>query len=220
MVPLLARRAKAAATPVSRVAVTACHSYGAGLVPALDGLFDRLDIGRLVNGKTVAIKINMTGSPNARVGYVPLEDTVYSHPRVIGAVAATLLPEAGSRILEVGCGGGNVLPTLAAVQPDEILRPLMIPSAGSRRSRGMNTANARIHQRLDRRVGMRGAARIVRIVDDAGDAGVDAAQRSEQIADIMILRPVMDREREMRRIHVVRQGRRVGQLARHRPAAR
>jgi uncharacterized protein (DUF362 family) len=82
------------------VAVTACHSYGAALVPALDGLFDRLDIGRLVKGKTVAIKINMTGSPNSRLGYVPLEDTVYSHPRVIGAVAY-LLSRAGARRIRV-----------------------------------------------------------------------------------------------------------------------
>jgi uncharacterized protein (DUF362 family) len=100
MVPFLARRAKAAPTPVSRVAVTACTSYGAALVPALDGLFDSLNIGRLVRGKTVAIKINMTGSPKARVGYVPLEDTVYSHPRVIGAVAY-LLSRAGARRIRV-----------------------------------------------------------------------------------------------------------------------
>ena len=100
LVPFLARRAKATTAPVSRVAVTACHSYGAALVPALDGLFDRLDIGRLVKGKTVAIKINMTGSPNSRLGYVPLEDTVYSHPRVIGAVAY-LLSRAGARRIRV-----------------------------------------------------------------------------------------------------------------------
>jgi SAM-dependent methyltransferase len=35
--------------------------------------------------------------------------------RVIGAVASTLLPESASRILEVGCGSGSVLPTLAGL---------------------------------------------------------------------------------------------------------
>jgi uncharacterized protein (DUF362 family) len=53
-------------------------------------------LGRLVKGKTVAIKINLTGSPTYRLGYAPLEDTHYTHPRVIAA-ALHLMGKAGAR---------------------------------------------------------------------------------------------------------------------------
>jgi uncharacterized protein (DUF362 family) len=60
-------------------------------------MFDQLGgLGRLVNGKTVAIKINLTGSPTYRVGYLPLEDTHYTHPNVIAA-AVHLMDAAGAR---------------------------------------------------------------------------------------------------------------------------
>jgi uncharacterized protein (DUF362 family) len=60
-------------------------------------MFDQLGgLGRLVKGKTVAIKINLTGSPTYRLGYLPLEDTHYTHPHVIAA-AASLMAQAGAR---------------------------------------------------------------------------------------------------------------------------
>ena len=75
-----------------------CKTYNpAELVPALQKMFDQLGgLGRLVKGKTVAIKINLTGSPTYRLGYLPLEDTHYTHPQVIAATVH-LLGKAGAR---------------------------------------------------------------------------------------------------------------------------
>ena len=66
-------------------------------------MFDQIGgLGRLVKGKTVAIKINLTGSPTYRLGYLPLEDTHYTHPNVIAATVH-LMGKAGAtriRLLE------------------------------------------------------------------------------------------------------------------------
>src|ERR1044071_498543 len=65
-------------------------------------LFDQLGgLGRLVQGKTVAMKINLTGSPTYRVGHLPLEDTHYPDPGVIAAAGAQLLTKAGARRVRV-----------------------------------------------------------------------------------------------------------------------
>ena len=64
-------------------------------------MFDQLGgLGRLVKGKTVAIKFNLTGAPTYRLGYLPLEDTHYTHPHVVAA-AAQLMTEAGARRIRV-----------------------------------------------------------------------------------------------------------------------
>src|ERR1043166_1917118 len=42
----------------------------------------------------------------------------------------------------------------------------------------------------------------MRVVDDAGDAGVDAAEGGDQVADVMIVRTVMARETVVRRRHI------------------
>ena len=87
----------AATAPATTVAVAKCPDYGPDLVPTLDRMFDQLGgLGRLVKGKTVAAKINLTGSPGYRLGYYPCEDTHYTHPKVIGAVCY-LMARAGAR---------------------------------------------------------------------------------------------------------------------------
>ena len=95
--------AAAATGPTPRVAIAKCATYGAELLPALDGMFDQLGgLERLVKGKTVAIKVNMTGDPSYRLGRLPAEDTHYTHPRVIAATVH-LLGRAGAqrvRLLE------------------------------------------------------------------------------------------------------------------------
>src|ERR1035441_299328 len=78
---------RAAEAPAAPVALARCKTYDrAELTPALEKMFDQLGgLGKLVNGKTVAIKINLTGSPTYRLGYEPLENTHYTHPAVIAA---------------------------------------------------------------------------------------------------------------------------------------
>ena len=94
--------ARAAAAPTAPVAVQRCMTYAPGeLLAAMQKMFDQLGgLGRLVNGKTVAIKINLTGPPTYRLGHLPLEDTHYTHPRVIAA-AVHLIGKAGARRIRV-----------------------------------------------------------------------------------------------------------------------
>jgi uncharacterized protein (DUF362 family) len=76
---------RGAEAPVSPVVVAKCASYGAELRPTLARMFDQLGgLRRLVTGKTVAIKVNLTGSPDQRLGHLPNERTYWTHPAVIG----------------------------------------------------------------------------------------------------------------------------------------
>jgi uncharacterized protein (DUF362 family) len=89
---------RAAAAPAARVTVAACKTYEpAALLSTLDRMFDELGgLGRIVKGKTVAIKINLTGAPSYRLGFLPAEDTHYTHPHVIAATVH-LMGKAGAR---------------------------------------------------------------------------------------------------------------------------
>ena len=89
---------RAAGAPTAPVALARCKTYDpAELLPTMRKMFDQLGgLGRLAKRKTVAIKINLTGSPTYRLGYLPLEDTHYTHPHVIAA-AASLMAQAGAR---------------------------------------------------------------------------------------------------------------------------
>ena len=87
----------AAALPTAPVAIAQCRSYGAELVPTMQKMFDQIGgLGRLVKGKTVAMKINLTGSPKQRLGYKPAELAQYTHPAVIGATIH-LMHKAGAK---------------------------------------------------------------------------------------------------------------------------
>ncbi len=97
------RAGATAAAPGARVAVGRSKTYDpAELLPAMQKMVDQLGgLGKLVKGKTVAIKINLTGAPQ-RLGHLPTEDTHYTHPHVVAA-AVYLLGKAGAariRILE------------------------------------------------------------------------------------------------------------------------
>jgi uncharacterized protein (DUF362 family) len=89
--------------PTAPVAVAKCQTYGTELRPVMERMLDQLGgIERLVKGKTVAIKLNLTGSPSYRLGHVPVGSAQWVHPNVIGA-AVHLLGKAGAhriRLLE------------------------------------------------------------------------------------------------------------------------
>jgi uncharacterized protein (DUF362 family) len=80
------------------VAVQPCRSYEpSALVPVLDKMFDSLGgLGGLVRGKTVAMKINLTGLADMRLGHTPVELTAWTHPSVIAATMH-LMDKAGAR---------------------------------------------------------------------------------------------------------------------------
>jgi uncharacterized protein (DUF362 family) len=94
---LLSRSIRAMNAPAAPVALARCETYDAELLPALAKMFDQIGgLGQLVNGKTVAVKINLTGDPDSRLGYIPIGCTTWTHPSVIGATIH-LLGKAGAR---------------------------------------------------------------------------------------------------------------------------
>lgn len=83
--------------PPAPVAVAKCRNYGPEVLPALQTMFDQLGgLERLVKGKTVAVKLNLTGTATSRLEYRPVESTHWVHPQVIGATVH-LLGKAGAR---------------------------------------------------------------------------------------------------------------------------
>ena len=98
--PLWASALKA---PASRVAIGACPEYDRQVMSVLATMFDQLGgLDRLVRGKTVAIKLNMTGPTDMKLGTAANQMTHWVHPQVIGSVI-TLLGNAGAtrvRLLE------------------------------------------------------------------------------------------------------------------------
>ena len=90
-----------AAAPTAPVAVAKCRSYGAEYLTTMEKMFDQLGgLGRLVKGKTVAIKVNFTGPASNRLGYLPAGRTLWTNPRTIGAVIH-LLGKAGAKRIRV-----------------------------------------------------------------------------------------------------------------------
>ena len=104
--------ASAGAAPTSPVAIARCPDYGTALPGVMRTMFDQIGgLSGLVRGKTVAIKINLTGSPRMRVGTVPAERGQYTHPAVIGTTVR-LLGEAGAgriRVVEGAFSSSEVL---------------------------------------------------------------------------------------------------------------
>jgi uncharacterized protein (DUF362 family) len=100
-IPLAQPARLRAAVPTAPVAIARCKSYGAEFLAAAEKMFDQLGgIGGLVRGKTVTIKINLTGTETARQDQLPAGRTFWSHPRTVGAVIH-LLDKAGARRIRV-----------------------------------------------------------------------------------------------------------------------
>jgi uncharacterized protein (DUF362 family) len=93
--PLL--RGAETAAPAAPVSIAKCASYDEDLTAKLAAMFDQLGgIERLVRGKTVTVKVNMTGSPGQRVQGKAPAITHYTHPKLLGS-AAYLFGRAGAR---------------------------------------------------------------------------------------------------------------------------
>jgi uncharacterized protein (DUF362 family) len=85
------------AAPVAPVAIAKCASYDEDVTARLATIFDQLGgLDRMVRGKTVTVKLNMTGSPGLRVDGRPPGVTHYVHPKLVGATAH-LMGRAGAR---------------------------------------------------------------------------------------------------------------------------
>jgi uncharacterized protein (DUF362 family) len=116
------------AAPSAKVAVAKCTAYDAGVLAAMKTMFDQIGgIGPLVAGKTVAVKINMSGPVRARTGYRPAWYTHWSHPAVVGA-AVYLIGAAGASRIRIVEGSSdddhpleeNIL--LGGWDPDELFK--------------------------------------------------------------------------------------------------
>ena len=83
--------------PAPPVSVARCPSYNEDLAAIMGGMFDQIGgLARLVQNKTVTIKLNLTGSPGLRFQGKPLGVTHYSHPKTIGAMLH-LMGKAGAK---------------------------------------------------------------------------------------------------------------------------
>lgn len=97
LLALAAAPAARAAAPAAPVAIAKCPSYSEDQAALLSSLFDKLGgLGRMVAGKTVTVKLNLTGSPALRFQGRPLGATHYTHPSQALALAH-LLGRAGAR---------------------------------------------------------------------------------------------------------------------------
>lgn len=92
-----AARLAAKEAPAAPVAVANVWSYEEDLVAAMRAMFVQLGgLDRVVRGKTVTVKLNLTGSPALRVAGRPLGVTHYTHPKTASAMAV-LLKQAGAK---------------------------------------------------------------------------------------------------------------------------
>ena len=96
--PLVATNAKAASNaPTAPVSIAKCASYNEDVTATLATMFDQIGgLERLVRGKTVTVKLNLTGSPGLRLKGRPLGVTHYTHPKLVGATAY-LMGRAGAK---------------------------------------------------------------------------------------------------------------------------
>lgn len=101
------------AMPTAPVAVAKCATYGPEVMTTLSGMFDQLGgIEKLVRGKTVAIKLNVTGSPPKTFRGLPVGQTYWVHPQVVGSVIHLLGNAGARRIRLLESPSGSQLRTL------------------------------------------------------------------------------------------------------------
>ncbi|HKI32526.1 MAG TPA: DUF362 domain-containing protein [Gemmataceae bacterium] len=89
-------------SPSSPVSIAGCKAYDfKDVLGQLRTMMDHLGgLRKLVAGKTVCVKVNLTGNPRQKALDLPASRTYHTHPHVVLAVA-TLLEQAGARRLRV-----------------------------------------------------------------------------------------------------------------------
>ena len=92
----------------ARVAIGRCPEYNRQVEQTLSTMFDQLGgLKRMVAGKTVTMKLNLTGGPDNRLNGMPLGMTHWVNPLVVAAVVH-LMGNAGAhriRLVESAPGG-------------------------------------------------------------------------------------------------------------------
>jgi len=89
----------AAAANNARVAIVTCRGYGPEVKAALDRSFDQLGgLGPLVGGKTVTIKLNLTGSNFTPLFGRPVGESYITHPATVMALTASLFTAGARRV--------------------------------------------------------------------------------------------------------------------------
>ncbi len=87
--------------PTAPVAVARCNTYGPEVVSSLATMFDQIgSLKKLVYGKTVAVKINVTGGYSERFKGMPQGQTFWVHPEVVSATVH-LLGKAGAKRIRI-----------------------------------------------------------------------------------------------------------------------
>lgn len=95
--PRLLRAASTA--PAAPVAIARCRGYGKEVAPVLDSLFDKLGgLPGIVGGKTVSIKLNLTGGPLPAFEGRAVGRTFHPHPDVVLATCRALARAGARRI--------------------------------------------------------------------------------------------------------------------------
>ena len=99
--------------PTAPVAVAKCDSYGPAVVASLEKMFDQIGgLKKLVYGKTVAIKVNVTGDFSTRYKGMEQGVTYWVHPDVVSATVYLIGKAGAKRIRIVESPTGSMAPTL------------------------------------------------------------------------------------------------------------
>jgi hypothetical protein len=96
------RLAAAPKSPSLPVSIARCKAYDfKEVLEQVRVMMDQLGgLRPLVAGKTVCLKVNLTGNPRQKVLDLPASRTYHTHPHVVRA-AATLLDQAGARRIRI-----------------------------------------------------------------------------------------------------------------------
>jgi hypothetical protein len=88
---------------------------------------------------------------------------------------------------------------------NQILREVLFPNARRRRRACVNGANTGIGVRLEGGLRVRPRPGVMRAVIDACDASVQKRQHGEKVADVDVVRPILEREIPMQRVDLLGQ---------------